>query len=113
MAQHASAPPEDSALPGAGCVERLKLLADPTRLAIMRLLTGGPMLVKEINAALDLEQNLLSFHLRVLREGGLVTAERRGKGVAYRLADGVYDPDRGDSIDLGCCRLSFDALQDT
>lgn len=109
MAEHAS--PETSALPGEGCVERLKLLADPTRLAIMRLLTGGEMLVKEINAALGLEQNLLSFHLKVLREGGLVAAERRGKGVAYRLADGVYDAEGGDSIDLGCCRLSFDALE--
>lgn len=89
------------------CVERLKLLADPTRLAIVRLLTGGPCHVKDLNADLRLDYNLLSHHLRVLREGGLCMAERDGKAVTYRLADGVYDRTRGNSIDLGCCRLAF------
>jgi len=96
--------------PGEGCVARLKLLADPTRLSIMRLLTGGPMLVKDINAQIEIEQNLLSHHLKVLREGGLISAERRGKAVAYRLADGVHLTGQGEgtaALDLGCCRLSF------
>lgn len=93
--------------PDAPCVERLKLLADPIRLAIVRLLTGGPRHVKDLNADLRLDGNLLSHHLRVLREGGLCIAERDGKAVTYRLADGVYDGKKGDSIDLGCCRLAF------
>ena len=93
--------------PETPCVARLKLLADPTRLAIMRLLIGGPRHVKDLNADLRLDRNLLSHHLRVLREGGLCTAERDGKAVTYRLADGVYDGKKGDRINLGCCRLAF------
>ncbi len=99
-----------TSLPGADCVARLKLLADPTRLAIVRLLTRGPLAVKKINAELGLEPNLLSHHLKVLREGGLLDSARRGKSIVYRLAKGVYDPATGEHIDLGCCRLSFDDL---
>ena len=35
--------------------------------------------------------NLLSYHLRVLREAGLVTATRRGRWIDYALADGALD----------------------
>ncbi|RMD87442.1 MAG: ArsR family transcriptional regulator [Alphaproteobacteria bacterium] len=98
----------DNPLPGADCVARLRLLADPTRLAIVRLLTAGPMAVKEINAQIGLEQNLLSHHLKVLREGGLLASARQGKSVVYCLARGVYDPSRGERIDLGCCSICFE-----
>ncbi|MFQ5347065.1 MAG: ArsR/SmtB family transcription factor [Rhodothalassiaceae bacterium] len=101
----------DTPLPGADCVARLKLLADPTRLAIVRLLTAGPMAVKEINAQIGLEPNLLSHHLKVLREGGLIASARQGKSVVYCLARGVYDPSRGERIDLGCCSLSFETAR--
>ncbi|GEQ96588.1 transcriptional regulator [Iodidimonas gelatinilytica] len=94
-------------LPTTACVDRLKLLADPTRLAIVRLLTDGPMIVKDINEHLAMEQNLLSHHLKVLREGGLLESERQGKAVAYRLTKGVHNATEGDAIDLGCCKLSF------
>lgn len=92
------------------CAAILKILADDTRLAVVRQLMAGPQHVNEINATLTLEQSLLSHHLRVLRDAGIVESERDGKSVVYRLAAhvaaGVRD---GSAINLGCCRLSFDA----
>lgn len=89
------------------CAELLKRLADPTRLAVVRLLLDGPRHVNELNAELDVEQSLLSHHLRVLRGAGLVESERDGKAVLYRLSPAVASRRRGQEIDLGCCRLSF------
>lgn len=90
------------------CAARLKVLADPTRLEVLRRLLDGPRHAGELARALDVEQSLLSHHLRVLRHAGLVAARRDGKAVLYRLAEGVQGRVQGPSIDLGCCRLAFD-----
>ncbi|MEM7305123.1 MAG: metalloregulator ArsR/SmtB family transcription factor [Planctomycetota bacterium] len=89
------------------CVDRLKVLADPTRLEVMQQLLDGPKHVGEMNAALDVEQSLLSHHLKVLREAKLVEAERDGKAVLYRLAPDVRIGRGRRGINLGCCSLSF------
>jgi ArsR family transcriptional regulator len=89
------------------CAELLKLLADETRLAVVRQLLDGPRHVGEINEALGLEQSLLSHHLKVLRDAGLVESRRDGKAVLYSLAPQFRGSTRGAAIDLGCCRLSF------
>lgn len=89
------------------CASRLKVLADETRLAVLRQLMSGPRHVSGLNEELCLEQSLLSHHLKVLRDAGLVEAERDGKAVRYRLAAGVEGVAIGNAIDLGCCRLSF------
>ena len=94
--------------PSSDCVAQLKVLAEETRLAVMRLLMHGPQHVGELNDVLDMDQSLLSHHLRVLREAGLVEAVRSGKAVLYRLAPGVSATGKGQGIELGCCRLSFD-----
>lgn len=90
------------------CADRLKVLADETRLAVVRQLMDGPKHVGEINEPLGLEQSRLSHHLKVLREAGLVHAERDGKAVLYRLAPEVSVKPAGQAINLGCCLLSFD-----
>ncbi len=91
------------------CAAKLKILADSTRLAILRVLMSGPKHVGEINEVLGIEPTLLSHHLRVLREAELVEAERDGKAVLYRIAPGVVvKRQRTTAIDLGCCKLSFD-----
>ncbi len=51
--------------------------------------------VCDFTEALPLEQPTVSHHLKILREAGLVTCERRGTWVYYRLAAGA--PDRIDS----------------
>ena len=90
------------------CAAKLKVLADPTRLAVVEALIDGPKHVGTLQKLLGVEQSLLSHHLQTLREAGLVTGDRDGKAVLYRLADGVGVRTNGPGIDLGCCLLSFD-----
>lgn len=90
------------------CADKLKVLADPTRLAILRALMRGPSHVGELNESIQIDQPLLSHHLRVLREAELVRSERDGKAVLYTLAPGVRIRSPKKGIQLGCCVLSFD-----
>jgi len=62
-------------------------LASPVRAAIVHLLTERPRNVSELGEALGVSQPLVSQHLRVLRETGLVTAQRNGRSTSYELAD--------------------------
>lgn len=90
-----------------GCAGRLKVLSDGTRLEIVRALMRGPLHVGELNARLRIDQSLLSHHLKVLRDAGLVLPQRDGKGVLYRLKPDVALGSPRTGIDLGCCVLSF------
>lgn len=64
-----------------------KALADQHRLRILATIarSGGEVCVCDITEALPLLQPTVSHHLKVLREAGLVTSERRGSWVYYRL----------------------------
>lgn len=64
---------------------RLKAIADDKRLRIVSLLAGGERCVCELQDALDAGQSLLSFHLRTLKDVGLVTDRREGRWVYYAL----------------------------
>jgi DNA-binding transcriptional ArsR family regulator len=57
---------------------RLKVLADPTRLALLDYLGPRPGTVGELARAFGLSQPTVSSHVKVLREAGLVRAERQG-----------------------------------
>ena len=89
------------------CVSKLKALADPIRLSVMEALMKGPNHVNELMEIVDVEQSLLSHHLRVLREVGLVDAVRDGKAVRYQIASDIEGWSSGKTIHLGCCKLSF------
>ena len=93
--------------PQKACDELLKVLADSTRLQVIELLLEGPRNVGKLNEVLHVEPTLLSHHLRVLREAGLVVSKRSGKAVLYQLASHVESHHRGKAIDLGCCLISF------
>jgi DNA-binding transcriptional ArsR family regulator len=56
-------------------------LANPTRLAIISLLARGEMSASDVARRLKLSQPLLSWHLRVMRKGGLVQTRRIGREV--------------------------------
>ena len=88
------------------CAERLKALADETRLAVVRHLMKGECHVGQIQAALGIEQSLLSHHLRSLRAAGIVESARDGKAVLYRLSPALEQRKDG-VVDLGCCHISF------
>ena len=60
-------------------------LADPVRLRIVGVLAEGGRCVCDLHEQVPVAANLLSYHLRVLRDAGLVTATRRGRWVDYRL----------------------------
>lgn len=89
------------------CASVLKVLADETRLAVVELLLTGPKVVSEINETLEIEQSLLSHHLRVLREAGLVETEREGKQMRYSIVKDIQGRSQGKAINLGCCKISF------
>ncbi|MGR3275325.1 ArsR/SmtB family transcription factor [Acaryochloris marina NIES-2412] len=89
------------------CANKLKTLADATRLSILKLLMNGPQHVNEINAVLNVEQSLLSHHLKVLRQAGFVQATRDGKAVLYSLVPDVQSRASEQGLDLGCCEFSF------
>lgn len=68
------------------CEEQARLVSvvmEPQRIKVLRLLRGGELCVCEIERSLCIPQNLVSHHLRVLREAGLVAARKEGQFVHY------------------------------
>lgn len=64
----------------------LQALADPTRLAILRQLAAGDgVCACDLTSCCDVSQPTVSHHLKVLREAGWVTSERRANWIWYRL----------------------------
>ena len=70
----------------------MKALADEKRLRILMQLVNGERCVCDLTDALDAGQSLLSFHLRTLRDAGLVTDRRDGRWVHYSISpDGLAE----------------------
>ena len=69
----------------------LEAVADPVRWSVLAHLSSTPCCVCEIQQQVAIAPSLLSYHLKVLREAGLVTATRRGRWIDYALADGAHD----------------------
>jgi ArsR family transcriptional regulator len=66
-------------------------LSDETRLAILGRLRGGERCVCDLTDLLDAAQSRLSFHLKVLKDAGLVTARKEGRWMHYDLVPGALD----------------------
>ena len=64
----------------------IKILGDANRLAIIHAIGESARSVTEITQETGLSQTLVSFHLRVMREKGIVTTRRDGPFIYYRLA---------------------------
>lgn len=79
-------------------------LADPTRREILRLLRQGSLAAGAISEAFALSKPTLSHHLKILREAGLVRAERRGTSQIYTLQSNVLED---------AAALLFDLVQTT
>src|SRR3954452_7630984 len=69
-------------------IELFHALSDETRLEIIELLRKGERCVCELTDTLDAAQSRLSFHLRVLKDAGIVRDRKDGRWVHYEL-----DPD--------------------
>ena len=82
-------------LPQAGADELaplFKAVADPMRLRLLSLIAchdGGESCVCDLLDAFDVSAPSVSYHLKILREAGLISSERRGTWVYYRVMPGV------------------------
>lgn len=65
----------------------LTAVADPIRWTVLRRLVAGQACVCALQEEVPVAPNLLSYHLKVLRDAGLVISSRRGRWIDYRLAD--------------------------
>ncbi|WP_018604093.1 metalloregulator ArsR/SmtB family transcription factor [Mycobacterium sp. 155] len=66
----------------------LKALADPVRLRLLSVIAshrGGEACVCDVSDGIAVSQSTISHHLKVLRIAGLLTSERRGSWVYYRV----------------------------
>lgn len=64
-------------------------LSDTTRLGILEMLRGGERCVCDLQDELEAAQSRLSFHLRVLKEAGLVEDRREGRWSYYSIVPGA------------------------
>jgi ArsR family transcriptional regulator len=70
-------------------------LSDETRLALLERLKGGEQCVCELTDALRAGQSRLSFHLKVLKEAGLIRDRREGRWMYYSI-----DPDAIEELEI-------------
>jgi ArsR family transcriptional regulator len=68
----------------------LQALADEKRMAVVEALRDGEHCVCDLQEVVGTSQSLLSHHLRVLRDAGLVSDRREGRWVHYSLVPGVF-----------------------
>jgi ArsR family transcriptional regulator, arsenate/arsenite/antimonite-responsive transcriptional repressor len=66
-------------------------LSDETRLAIVKRLAGGERCVCDLQDLLDAAQSRLSYHLKTLKDAGLVKDRRDGRWVHYSLVPGALE----------------------
>ncbi len=67
--------------------ELCSAFSDPTRILILYELYENTRTVTDLTTDLNVSQPTISRHLKVLRDRGLVTAERRGTNMYYQLTD--------------------------
>lgn len=66
-------------------LERFQAIAEETRLRIVQLLANGELCVCDLQVELDAAQSRLSFHLKKLKDAGVVSDRREGRWVYYSL----------------------------
>jgi ArsR family transcriptional regulator len=101
--------PQTAGLASKLCAERLKALADEDRLRIVQALRGGARHVSQLAEDLKEEIANVSHHLKVLRQCGILQAERQGRFIVYSLHPDVFaaETEPREHLDLGCCRLEL------
>jgi ArsR family transcriptional regulator len=107
MARHTHADPERAA-------RLFHALSDQTRLSILERLRYGERCVCDLTDALEAAQSRLSFHLKVLKDAGLVSDRRDGRWMYYtldtdalaevvELAETIASPPSAAERRTGCC----------
>jgi DNA-binding transcriptional ArsR family regulator len=83
--------------------ESFKVLSVETRIKIIELLKSGPLSVNTIAEALGVSQSAASQHLRIMKQAGLVTDERRGYHIYYSLNKNKLDKYQQELIKVCTC----------
>ena len=68
-----------------------KALADPTRRGVLQLLRRHPMTAGELSEQFAVSKPTMSAHFAVLREAGLIDADKNGTTITYRLQLSVLE----------------------
>ncbi|MCX5932855.1 MAG: metalloregulator ArsR/SmtB family transcription factor [Cyanobacteria bacterium] len=79
----------------------LKALAEPLRLRVIEALGGGERCVCDLTADLGLAQSKLSFHLKVLKDAGLLSDRQEGRWIYYSLRPEAIEQLRSWLVELG------------
>jgi len=101
------------AVPSEECASYLKALGDEKRWKIVELLMLEPSNVSKLAEQLELSQSHMSKQLAVLRDAGILVAEREGKEVVVSV-NPVFRSKIGQNqvLNLGCCSFDFNSCRD-
>jgi ArsR family transcriptional regulator len=80
---------------------RFAALGDPARLAILSHLGSDTRCLCEMQGDLGMAPNLLSYHMRILREAGLVSGRRNGRRIDYRIEPQGFEALRAELEAIG------------
>ena|SRR5665213_2231608 len=83
--------PVDAMSDTARAVQLFHALSDETRVGIIEMLESGERCVCDLQDTLNAAQSRLSFHLRVLKDAGIVTDRREGRWSYYELNRDAFD----------------------
>ena len=93
------------------CARAMGVLADETRLKIVRGLFAGSACVAALAKSVGLPVARISHHLAILRAAGIVEGDRDGQRVIYRLSREFHSSPRSHTLDFGCCLIRFLPLE--
>jgi ArsR family transcriptional regulator len=71
--------------PSIEIISSFHALSDPLRIRVIELLRSQELCVCELMEKLEISQSKLSFHLKILKEAGLVQTRQEGRWIYYRL----------------------------
>ena len=77
-----------------GVAEWMQSLAEPTRLAIICVLSNGPLHVSEISEAVNAEVVNVSHHLGRMKLSGILACEKKGRFMFYQLKDATVSKNK-------------------
>lgn len=79
-----------AALDSATAAGLFHALSDPIRIDVLQLLANGERCVCDLTEVLDVAQSRLSWHLKTLKDAGLVSDRREGRWSYYTLEPGAF-----------------------
>ena len=97
-------------LPDPILVQRFQAVAEETRLNVVRLLSRGERCVCELQGELGAAQSRLSFHLKKLKDAGVIADRKQGRWVYYRLVPEALEEMRSVLGELRCCEDPSDLV---